>query len=69
MVGFKNARGDFSIWSLIYPLQGRCLKAYDTSTYYAADETFNYEKIKLSQKTKDKLSNDDLDDLCSMEIM
>ncbi len=46
-----------------------CLKAYDSSTYYAPNENFNYEKIKLSQKSKEKLSSDDLDYLRNMKIM
>ena len=44
-------------------------KAYDTSTYYIPNENFNYEKIKLSQKSKEKLSRDDLDYLRNMKIM
>ena len=46
-----------------------CLKAYDTQTYYAPNEHFDYEKIKLSDKSKETLSNDDLDYLRNMKIL
>ena len=46
-----------------------CMKAFDTSTYYVPNENFNYEKTKLSQKSKEKLSHDDRDYLRSMKIM
>ena len=46
-----------------------CLKTYDLLTYSAPNKNFNYEKVKLSQKSKEKLFNDDLDYLRNMKIM
>ena len=46
-----------------------CLKMYDSNNYYAPTETFNYEKIKLDQNTREKLSKPDLDFLAKKKIM
>ena len=39
--------------------RGECLKEYDTDEYYAPEESFKYNKIKLNEATKGKLSDSD----------
>ena len=40
--------------------QDSCLKAYDSKNYYAPNELFNYQQIKLDKETRKKLSDVDI---------
>ena len=39
--------------------QDNCLKAYDSKNDYAPNELFNYQQIKLDERTRKKLSDVD----------
>ena len=40
--------------------QDNCLKAYDSKNYYAPNELFNYQQIKLDEETRKKLFDVDI---------
>ena len=40
--------------------QDNCHKAYDSKNYYAPNELFNYQQIKLDEGTREKLSDVDI---------
>ena len=45
-----------------------CLKRFDEDEYYAPNEHFNYKKITVNEKTKEKLNDDDLTFLRSLGV-
>ena len=46
-----------------------CLKLYDSTNYYAPNESFKYDQIKISKKTKDTLSLVDIDYLANLGVI